>query len=208
MLSELGEGEVTVILCGFDPKDPETSAHFLTHRLCEADGPIPEIVAGRAASQKHIAEQRQDASALTIRRIQQEFKTQQRPGIAVEMVDDNIFHWRALILGPADTPYASCVFECHVIIPSNYPVSAPEVYFATEIYHCNVDTEGWLQQDLVGWHAGWTIVSFLLLIVSLLADPVLECPANPEAAAMCRLDRAAYDVKAKECALEHAAISI
>jgi ubiquitin-conjugating enzyme E2 D/E len=205
-LADVGDSEVLAVVRGFDPQDPETSACFLKDLLQEAQGSVPDAVQEVLASQNCTES---DASRITLKRIQQELKIQHRPGIAIEVVNDNIFHWRAIVLGPGSTPYENAAFECHILIPTNYPAQAPQVYFATEIYHCNVDAEGWLQQGLVAFDYGWTIQSFLLLIISLMADPCLECiSANPGAAELCAQDRAAYDAKARECTAMHAQLSL
>jgi ubiquitin-conjugating enzyme E2 D/E len=201
LLADLDASEVLATVSGFDPKDPETSANFLRNRLLETQGTVPAGIA------EHI--QCEPAHPITIKRISSELKTaHQRPGIAVEVVGDNIFHWKAIILGPADSPYENALFECHVLLPTNYPQKLPKVFFATPIYHCNVDTDGWMQWDPKATAEGWTVVSLLLLAISWMADPLLDCPANADAAMLYSSDRAAYEDRARQCASMHAALSL
>ena len=53
--------------------------------------------------------------------------------------DDNIFEWRATLMGPKDTSYAKGLFFLKIHFPDNYPDSAPEINFITPIYHININ---------------------------------------------------------------------
>ena len=52
---------------------------------------------------------------------------------------NNIFEWRATILGPKDTSYRGGLFFLSIKFPQNYPNSAPEICFTNPIYHINVN---------------------------------------------------------------------
>jgi len=205
VLEGLGCSELTAAIGGFDPNDPETSSSFLRERLTETPYSLPAPVAEKL---EELTTSGPNVSRITTARIRREFETQHRPGAEIEMVDDNMFHWRAMVLGPGGTPFENAVFECHILLPIDYPYSTPVVYIATDIFHCNVDAAGWLQGDLVGDFTGWTVASLLLLVISLMADPVLECPANPEAATLYGEDRCAYEHRARECVPQHAMFSL
>ena len=44
--------------------------------------------------------------------------------------------------GPFGSPFEGGVFALDVVIPDDYPFSAPKINFRTPIYHCNVNANG------------------------------------------------------------------
>ena len=46
-------------------------------------------------------------------------------------IDVDIFHWRAIFIGPEGTPYENGAFEAEIKFDTNYPKSPPSIKFKT-----------------------------------------------------------------------------
>ena len=57
--------------------------------------------------------------------------------ISAGPMNDNIFEWEAVLLGPSETPYEGGVFKLDIHIPKDYPMKPPNIIFKTKIYHPN-----------------------------------------------------------------------
>jgi ubiquitin-conjugating enzyme E2 D/E len=72
-----------------------------------------------------------------IKRLTKELKDMQKddiPNLSAGPVNDNLFEWEAVIMGPIGTPYEGGIFNLSISIPSNYPFKPPIVIFKTKIY--------------------------------------------------------------------------
>lgn len=108
---------------------------------------------------------------------------------------DDLFHWQATIMGPADSPYQGGLFFLNVHFPPDYPFKAPKVQFQTRIYHPNINSNGSICLDILKeqWSPALTISKVLLSICSLLSDPNPDDPLVPEIAHLYKTDRRRYE---------------
>jgi hypothetical protein len=47
--------------------------------------------------------------------------------------DTSILKWKALLLGPQDTPYEGGVFELKIDCGTEYPLAPPKIHFVTKV---------------------------------------------------------------------------
>ena len=100
------------------------------------------------------------------------------------VVEDDIYHWQATILGPDGSPYEGGIFYLRIEFPTDYPFKPPKVTFITKIYHCNISPTGNICLDILkdNWSPALTVSKVLLSITSLLSDPNPDDPLVPEIA--------------------------
>lgn len=119
-------------------------------------------------------------------------------GFSAGLIDDNdIFRWEVLIIGPPDTLYEGGFFKAHLHFPKEYPLRPPRMKFVTEIWHPNIDRNGdvcisilhepgddkWgYEKASERWLPVHTVETILISVISMLADPNDESPANVDAA--------------------------
>merc|ERR1712146_573806 len=65
------------------------------------------------------------------------------------------------------------VFALNVVIPSNYPFSAPRITFETPIYHCNVNDSGKICLDILqdSWNPALPVPKCLEAIRIMMKNP-------------------------------------
>jgi len=129
-------------------------------------------------------------------------------------VDDNPYVWDITIFGPPDTPYESGMFKAEMVFPQDYPNMPPKMKFISDIWHPNVYPDGGVcisilhapGEDSYGYEAAaerWrpihTAESILLSVISMLADPNTEPPANIDAAKQFRDDNPEFVKRVKRC---------
>lgn len=54
------------------------------------------------------------------------------------VTDVDMFHWKAVIEGPTETPYEGGQWVLDIHVHEGYPISPPSVYFQTKIVHPNI----------------------------------------------------------------------
>tara|TARA_B110000208_G_C11711877_1_gene409615 strand:- start:391 stop:837 length:447 start_codon:yes stop_codon:yes gene_type:complete len=112
---------------------------------------------------------------------------------------ENLFNWRATIMGPINSPYEGGVFKLDIHYPIDYPFKAPKIKFITKIYHPNINSNGGICLDILKdqWSPVLNISKVLLSICSLLDDPNPDDPLVPEIANIYKSDREKYTNTAK-----------
>jgi ubiquitin-protein ligase len=126
--------------------------------------------------------------------------------VSAGIVDNDINHWEAIIIGPEGTPYANGTFKLDIIFPLDYPFTPPKILFKTKIYHCNIDAHGHICLDILkdSWSAALTIEKVLLSICSLLNEPNPHDPLVPAISQQYIKNKVQYDITAREFTLKFA----
>ncbi|KAK7344920.1 hypothetical protein VNO77_15161 [Canavalia gladiata] len=121
-------------------------------------------------------------------------------------VGEDMFHWQATIMGPADSPYAGGVFLVTIHFPPDYPFKPPKVSFRTKVFHPNINSNGSICLDILKeqWSPALTVSKVLLSICSLLTDPNPDDPLVPDIAHMYKTDRAKYESTARSWTQKYA----
>ena len=121
-------------------------------------------------------------------------------------IGDDLYKWKALIMGPSDSPYQDGFFHLQITFPIDYPFKAPKIIFTTKIYHPNINSNGQICLDILKnqWSPALTISKVLLSISSLLDDPNPKDPLVPDIANQYMNNRKKYDDTAREWTRKYA----
>merc|ERR1711881_454885 len=121
-------------------------------------------------------------------------------------VGDDLFHWQATIMGPAESPYSGGVYFLNIHFPADYPFKPPKLQFTTGIYHPNINANGAICLDILKdqWSPALTISKVLLSLSSLLTDPNPDDPLVPEIAEQLKSNKNKHDANAREWTKKYA----
>ncbi|CCW72122.1 unnamed protein product [Phytomonas sp. Hart1] len=143
----------------------------------------------------------------TKRRLMQNFRSLQKTinsgvsvGISAHPINGDLFHWRAVISGPENTPWEGGLFKLDLTFTDEYPMEPPKVRFLTkDIFHPNVYMDGNICLDILRgfWSPTLDLESLLVSIISLLSDPNPSSAANCEAARMLLENKQMYESRVR-----------
>ena len=119
---------------------------------------------------------------------------------AIQMVDDNMYHWRVVLNGPPDSLYENFKFNLEIVLSQDYPTKAPNVKFVTPIQHLNVNATGDICLDILkdNWSSAQNIISIVKSISLLLSYPNPDDPFNAELAMLYRDNKDTYESTVKQ----------
>ncbi|EZF34413.1 hypothetical protein H109_03170 [Trichophyton interdigitale MR816] len=157
------------------------------------------------------------ASSIAQKRLFHEYKllsTSPPDGItAGPITEDDMFLWEALIQGPEGTPFEGGVFAAELKFPKDYPLSPPSMRFLGNMWHPNIfengnvcisilhppgDDPNHYEHASERWSPIQSVEKILISVMSMLAEPNDESPANVEAAKMWRERRSDYEARVRE----------
>ncbi|XP_046578905.1 ubiquitin-conjugating enzyme E2 G1-like [Haliotis rubra] len=156
-----------------------------------------------------------DQSSLLLRKQLAELNRNAVEGFSAGLIDDNdIYKWEVVIYGPPDTVFEGGFFKAHLLFPKEYPHRPPKMKFVSEVWHPNIDKEGNVcisilhepGDDKYGyekaserWLPVHTVETILISVISMLADPNDESPANVDAAKDWREEPEVFRKKVARC---------
>lgn len=109
--------------------------------------------------------------------------------VTLTPVDGNLYQWAGHIRGPQGTPYEEGLFRLNVVVPTTYPLVAPNFRFVTTVFHPNVHPKtGEICVDILknAWSPAWTLQSTCRAIIMLLSHPEPDSPLNCDAGNLLR----------------------
>jgi len=135
---------------------------------------------------------------MAFKRLNMEFKQQEKePNCYYSLYPDekNFLSWDILLFGPNDTIFEGGIFKCRLEFTKEYPTKPPKFKFIDNLFHPNIYQNGDVcisilheGVDIYGyediserWNPSHSVNSILMSILSILAAPNFESPANVDA---------------------------
>jgi ubiquitin-conjugating enzyme E2 G1 len=125
--------------------------------------------------------------------------------------DNNFYKWDVLMIGPPDCPFDGAFIKASIEFPSDYPNRPPKFNFISNVYHPNVYTDGKVcisilnevsdenidgyEQTSDRWNPSRSIDSVLMSIITMIAVPNFDSPANVDASVEWRNNFDSYKKK-------------
>lgn len=153
-------------------------------------------------------------SSLLLKKQMIELSKNASESFSAGLVDDDIYKWEVIIMGPPETYYEGGYFKARIDFPMDYPHRPPKMRFTSKMWHPNVHSNGSVcisilhepGDDTFGyeqagerWSPVQTVETILISVISMLADPNDESPANIDAAKQWREDRSAFKKEVAKC---------
>ena len=145
-------------------------------------------------------------------RLMAEFKQMyQNPSDGIVM-EDIFFEWEAVSTSLEGTYFEDGVFIVKLEFPQDYPLNSPKMKFRSDLFHPNIYPDSRVcisilhppGNDPLGyessserWSPVQSIEKILFSVMSMMAEPHTESPANVDAAKMWREDKEFF--KKKSC---------
>ncbi|XP_001631930.2 ubiquitin-conjugating enzyme E2 G1 [Nematostella vectensis] len=139
-----------------------------------------------------------DQAALLLKRQLMELQKKPVEGFSAGLFDDeDLYKWEIMVVGPPGTYYEEGYFKASMVFPKEYPQRPPTLTFISDIWHPNVHKNGEVcisilhepGEDKYGyekaderWRPIHTVETIMLSVISMLAEPNDESPANVDAA--------------------------
>ncbi|KAF8178478.1 ubiquitin-conjugating enzyme/RWD-like protein [Pholiota molesta] len=141
-------------------------------------------------------------SSMTMKRINREIadlKREDLGDIVLQPSDHSLIIWNGSIPGPEGSLYEGGVFAVEIVLPPDYPFSAPKVIFKTRIYHMNISEQGSICIDILkqNWSPALSLFKVMLSLSSLLTDPNPKDPLVPSIATQYVRSRKQHDATAR-----------
>lgn len=129
-----------------------------------------------------------------------DLKKEDLGAIVLAPTEENLYLWKGSIPGPEGSVYDGGVFNVEVVLPSDYPFTAPKAMFKTRIYHMNISEQGNICIDILkqNWSPALSLFKVMLSLSSLLTDPNPKDPLVPSIATQYTRDRQLHDTTARQ----------